>query len=111
MKNALRKFKGQEIAKYDDIRQILSQSDFTGGCGFSPHRLLGLLDLSAKRHHHRSGNSPCPKNFVFCDTTLYYDVCQRFLTILLKIFHLLEIFNLIPYARDYMFHSKTLLLI
>ncbi len=30
------------------LRTTPSQSDFTGGCGISPHRLLGLLDLSVQ---------------------------------------------------------------
>lgn len=34
-------------AKYCGENHILSQSDFTGGCGISPHRLLGLLDSFA----------------------------------------------------------------
>jgi len=33
----------------------LSHSDFTGGYGISPYRLLGLLDSFAlRRHYHRS---------------------------------------------------------
>ena len=30
------------------LKTTPSQSDFTGGCGISPHRLLGLLDLSVQ---------------------------------------------------------------
>ena len=30
------------------LKTTPSQSDFTGGCGISPHRLVGLLDLSVQ---------------------------------------------------------------
>ena len=53
------------------LRTTPSQSDFTGGCGISPHRLLGLLDLSVqRRHHHRLGYTHPRNRFA---TFILYD--------------------------------------
>ena len=47
------------------LQMNLSHSDFTGGYGISPYRLLGLLDSFAqRRHYHRSAYSLAQRFFL-----------------------------------------------
>jgi len=50
------------ISEARTASRLPSHSDFTGGCGFSPHRLLGLLDLSELLGITTGRDLPCPKN-------------------------------------------------
>jgi hypothetical protein len=50
--------------------RLPSHSDFTGGCGFPPHRLLGLLDLSDCSASPPVGDLPLPKEFFYILTSV-----------------------------------------
>lgn len=64
------------ISRFLGIYVILSHSDFTGGCGISPHRLLGLSDSSVKNGI-TAGWLSHPKN-IFFNFNSRYSLCQAF---------------------------------
>lgn len=89
----------------------LSHPDFTDGCGISPHRLLGLLDSSAKRHYHRLGFT-LSKEFDIKSIFRIFDIVNKF-HLILKIISWQMRCIIINYSYEYAknIHFRVLLLL